>query len=96
MVDGTVNGSSNGSAESVDLDLQICQLQEKLLKLVEHEDLLREEKNRVAGDYRQQITEVRKNRAKATKELKDLQAAEVETEGTLIIEGAEAETTATA
>lgn len=85
MTDTTLNGSSNGS--TTDVELQICSMQEKLLKLVEQEDLLREEKNRVAADYRAQILAVRKERTKATKQLKDLQASQVETEGTLIIEG---------
>lgn len=84
------NSSTTGNG---DLELQICQTQEKLLKLVEEEDFLRERKNEVAADFREQIKGVRKTRQEVTKQLKALQTEEVESEGTLIIEADEAQTT---
>lgn len=72
-----------------DLELQICQTQDKLLKLVEEEDFLRERKKEVAADYREQINGVKKQRQEVAKALKALQTSEVESTGTLIIEAAE-------
>jgi hypothetical protein len=82
---------TNGSGKDVqqDLELQICQTQDKLLKLVEEEDFLRERKNEVAADYREQIKGVRKARKDVTTQLKALQTEEVESAGTLIIEAAD-------
>ena len=85
------NGSTNGNASlsNGNLELQICQTQDKLLKLVEEEDFLRERKSEVAADFREQIKGVKKQRQEVTKTLKALQTEEVEATGTFIIEAAD-------
>ena len=80
------NGSTNTS-----LELQICNLQEKVLRMIDEEDTLRDVKNETASDFRDRIRAVQKERKKTQKELKTLQQSQFEEEGTEILEAADTE-----
>ena len=81
----------NGSTTDNSLELQVCTLQEKVLRIIDEEDVLRDLKNETAADFRERIKAVTKERKIAQKELKALTQEQYEEEGTEILESNEDE-----
>ena len=75
---------SNGNGSVV---TQICNIQESICAFVDQEEKLREEKNRIAADFRDQIKGIKVERVKLQKTLSELQQSSIESDADVILDG---------
>ena len=84
---------NNSKPQDTDLELQVCTVQEQVLKLLDEEEALKHLKRETAKDFRIQIEEIRARRLKAMDNLTELKQKSIESEGTIIIKDSVPQTT---